>query len=484
MEEIKPVFFRMLDDKLYHAGEVNTLGFEEAEGYRIPDDYLQKGEFTIMRTCHGIGDWGILSAMPRLLKEKYPNCKVFVPSVKLLEKICGDIGDEWGSWKNPLENAINVFKNNPYVDDFVDTVAGEIFHDHYRVYNKDNSDIPLLEQMLKFWQFEESEYIDSAPELYFSDEEKKIGEEIITQHSDGEFGCLLISDRYDYTMDKLMLDVIDPKLKHFYWTEKPIEQTSFGFLDRALDMRHMPVRMQLYIRSKAKYNVGNQCGTTQLVARTSDVYTVQRQFPIGGNYVNDEIYLTDDKIRNLLKGLPDKTESKTTTSLKFKADFIDFFDKEEYKDMKVLEVGSSLGHSTGMLSYLFKKVIALDNLYERHEQSKKLNSNCDNVAHIVMDVYTQTWNFEPVDVVFIDCVHDYTHVKSDIDNSLNSFGKGTIIAFDDYGLFPELKRAIDEYIDRGQLKVLKKIGQLKGTYFPTTQFKVLKDYEGIICQSV
>ena len=308
MEEIKPVFFRMLDDKLYHAGEVNTLGFEEAEGYRIPDDYLQKGEFTIMRTCHGIGDWGILSAMPRLLKEKYPNCKVFVPSVKLLEKICGDIGDEWGSWKNPLENAINVFKNNPYVDDFVDTVAGEIFHDHYRVYNKDNSDIPLLEQMLKFWQFEESEYIDSAPELYFSDEEKKIGEEIITQHSDGEFGCLLISDRYDYTMDKLMLDVIDPKLKHFYWTEKPIEQTSFGFLDRALDMRHMPVRMQLYIRSKAKYNVGNQCGTTQLVARTSDVYTVQRQFPIGGNYVNDEIYLTDDKIRNLLKGLPDKTE--------------------------------------------------------------------------------------------------------------------------------------------------------------------------------
>jgi hypothetical protein len=47
-----------------------------------------------------------------------------------------------------------------------------------------------------------------------------------------------------------------------------------------------------------------------------------------------------------------------------------------------------------------------------------------------------------------------------------------------------LKKAIDEYVDRGQFKVLKKIGQLKDTYFPTTQFKVLKDYEGIICQSV
>ena len=89
-----------------------------------------------------------------------------------------------------------------------------------------------------------------------------------------------------------------------------------------------------------------------------------------------------------------------------------------------------------------------------------------------------------MDIVFIDCVHDYPHIRSDVDNTIKTFGKGTIIAFDDYGLFPELKQAIDEYIDNNQLKVLKKIGQLKGTYFPTTQFKVLKDYEGIICQSV
>ena len=112
-----------------------------------------------------------------------------------------------------------------------------------------------------------------------------------------------------------------------------------------------------------------------------------------------------------------------------------------------------------------------------------MNSNSDNIEYVVMDVYNQPWNFDRMDIVFIDCVHDYAHIKSDIDNSLK-FGKGTIIAFDDYGLFPELKQAIDEYVERGQLKVLKKIGQLKDTYFPTTQFKVLKDYEGIICQSV
>jgi len=484
MEE-QMVFFRIVDNMLYSAGDVNTLGFEESEGLRIPDEYLDNRTFVIMRMCLGIGDWGVVSAMPRLLKEKYPDCKVYVPTAELQEKICGDIGDEWGSWSDPFNNGVDVFKNNPHIDGFADSIGGEIFHDHYRVYNKDNPNIPMLEQMLRFWQFEEDECKDSAPEIYFSDEEAELGDKIIKEYvGEEEYGCLMLSDRYDYTMDRLMLDVIESDLKHFYWTERPIEQTSFNTINKALDMRNMPVRIQLYIRSKAKYNVGNQCGTTQLTTRYSKTYTVQRQFPIAHNFVRGEIYLRDDKVRNLLNGLPDKTESKTTTSLKFKADFIDFFDKEEYKDMKVLEVGSSLGHSTGMLSYLFKKVIALDSLYERHEQSKKLNSGSDNIEYVVMDVYNQPWNFEPMDIVFIDCVHDYAHVKSDIDNSLNSFGKGTIIAFDDYGLFPELKQAIDEYVVRGQFKVLKKIGQLKDTYFPTTQFKVLKDYEGIICQSV
>ena len=479
------VFFRIVDNTLYKAGDVDLLGFEESDGLRIPDEYLDNRTFVIMRMCLGIGDWGVVSAMPRLLKEKYPDCKVYVPTAELQEKICGDIGDEWGSWSDPFNNGVDVFKNNPYIDGFADSIGGEIFHDHYRVYNKDNPNIPMLEQMLRFWQFEEDECKDSAPEIYFSDEEAELGDKIIKEYvGEEEYGCLMLSDRYDYTMDRLMLDVIESDLKHFYWTERPIEQTSFNTINKALDMRNMPVRIQLYIRSKAKYNVGNQCGTTQLTTRYSKTYTVQRQFPIAHNFVRGEIYLRDDKVRNLLNGLPDKTESKTTTSLKFKADFIDFFDKEEYKDMKVLEVGSSLGHSTGMLSYLFKKVIALDSLYERHEQSKKLNSGSDNIEYVVMDVYNQPWNFEPMDIVFIDCVHDYAHVKSDIDNSLNSFGKGTIIAFDDYGLFPELKQAIDEYVDRGQFKVLKKIGQLKDTYFPTTQFKVLKDYEGIICQSV
>ena len=70
------IFWRLMDNMLYPIQETNTLGFEKEEGLRIPDEYLETQKFMVMRTCHGIGDWGILSAMPRLLKEKYPNCKV------------------------------------------------------------------------------------------------------------------------------------------------------------------------------------------------------------------------------------------------------------------------------------------------------------------------------------------------------------------------------------------------------------------------
>ena len=101
-----------------------------------------------------------------------------------------------------------------------------------------------------------------------------------------------------------------------------------------------------------------------------------------------------------------------------------------------------------------------------------------------MDVYQQQWNFEMVDMVFIDCVHDYIHVKSDIENSLKCSDKEAIFVFDDYGLFPEVKKAIDEYIEAKIFKVLIKIGHPKGTFYPTTQNKILKDYEGIICQRV
>ena len=43
-------------------------------------------------------------------------------------------------------------------------------------------------------------------------------------------------------------------------------------------------------------------------------------------------------------------------------------------------------------------------------------------------------------------------------------------------------KCIDELVDGGALKVIKKIGHKKNVVFEKTAHKILKDYEGIICQ--
>ena len=302
------IFWRIVDNQLYPVQETDNLGFEESEGLRIPDEYLDTREFMVMRTAHGIGDWGIISAMPRLLKEKYPNCKVYVPSVNLLEKLFGQMKDNWGTWDNPFKNIHYIFDNNPYVDGFKDSIEGEIFHDHYRVYNKDKIDIPLIKQMLKFWQFTEEEYKDSIPELYFSDEEKQKGDEVIKQYAgDEEFGGLLITNRFegvskstgkDYDIEgniKLMTALLEKcgDLPFFYYTHKKPNEYPFSF-NKCLDMRHMDTRIQLYIRSKAKLNIGTHCGFLDCISRDSKVFQIQRVFPLNQNIVEDIYYVNKD----------------------------------------------------------------------------------------------------------------------------------------------------------------------------------------------
>tara|TARA_B100000287_G_C20557994_1_gene751264 strand:- start:173 stop:1039 length:867 start_codon:yes stop_codon:yes gene_type:complete len=287
------IFYRILDNKLYHVNEVSRLGFESLDGFQIPDDYLKKQKFMIFRTAWGIGDWGIISAMPRLLKQKYPECKVYVPSKKLIKNM-------FNVDTNVVET---IFKNNPYVDCFKDYVLGEIFHDHYRIYDKTNLDVPLVEQILKFWQFNEEEFKDSQPEIYWTDEEKKFGDNIIKEYvGDGEFGSLLISDRfgtqrgehdeetYKNEKNKIQGFLASQQIPIFYYTYKSLAELPFK-IKSSFDMRNIDLRIQLYIKSKAKFNISNQCGTNQLMARYSDSYEIQRQFPIEHNFVKGETYL-------------------------------------------------------------------------------------------------------------------------------------------------------------------------------------------------
>ena len=217
----------------------------------------------------------------------------------------------WGTWDNPFNNVHYIFDNNPYVDGYKDYIIDEIFHDHYRIYDKDKKDIPLTKQMLKFWQFEDSEYEDYYPELYFSDEERQIGNDIIDRSvGKDEFGGLLITNRfessggrYDEESNKMLMNVLLEKcgdLPFFYWTYKKPEELPITF-NKGFDMRHVSTRIQLYIRTKAKLNIGTHCGFLDCVSRYSKVFQIQRVFPLNQNIIEAEYYVNKENYKEQLE---------------------------------------------------------------------------------------------------------------------------------------------------------------------------------------
>ena len=68
------LFWRINSNQLTPLYETQHVGFPINDPSYIPDEYLNNKKFIVFRTCHSIGDWGIISAFPRLLKQKYPDC--------------------------------------------------------------------------------------------------------------------------------------------------------------------------------------------------------------------------------------------------------------------------------------------------------------------------------------------------------------------------------------------------------------------------
>ena len=58
----------------------------------------------------------------------------------------------------------------------------------------------------------------------------------------------------------------------------------------------------------------------------------------------------------MFRDIPDKRQYKDTTSLQFKYDLVESFEDTECGEYIVLEVGTNHGHTTRILSFLFKLV--------------------------------------------------------------------------------------------------------------------------------
>ena len=293
-----PIFFRLNEKGLSWAGEVENLGFSNKDPRYIPTEYLEKGEFVLFRMANGFGDWGILSAMPRLLKEKYPDCKIYLPSEKLIKQCFPKEVDNWNHWPNPEKNVERVYKNNPYIDGYTDKVENEVFHDHYRVYNEEDINEPLINQVLKFWKFSDEELIDNQPELYWDEDEKAEGNSIIEKYFGKEdFGGLILSntdigsDNYSGDAEEKLKVILKEysNLKFVYYGEK----TPYDFVNVGLNLKDLEtsIRVQLYIRSKAKINLGYSSSMFDVLPRYVDITYIPVRQGMKSNTVKGIKYL-------------------------------------------------------------------------------------------------------------------------------------------------------------------------------------------------
>jgi hypothetical protein len=280
-------FWRTTNNQLVVAGQVYDLGFDINNAYCIPDEYLQAKNFVILRTCFGLGDWGIISAFPRKLKEKYPDCKVWISSPKLLKQMFGQFQQNWSSWNDPFQVVHTIFDNNPYVDGFIDSFEGEVFNDHFRVYDGDK-DEPLLQQMMRFWQF--TNFDDIEPELYFSEEEHRISNEIILQYvGERDFGTLLLSNRWmGEGREKIQKIINEYNLPIIYWTG---DENHGLYFNGVLNMKTIDnMRIQLCLKTKGKFSIGNQTGVNDTIAKYTTSYVIPRGI-LGSNIIQSANYI-------------------------------------------------------------------------------------------------------------------------------------------------------------------------------------------------
>lgn len=188
--------------------------------------------------------------------------------------------------------------------------------------------------------------------------------------------------------------------------------------------------------------------------------------------------------QEIIKDIPDKRSNKSTTSHIFKKDLWQYLSVNKFNS--ALEIGTAKGYSTRIISQFVNKIYTVDNNINNIKYAQQNNSKfCNNVTYLHNDVYNDNFRklqIEDIDLCFIDACHDRFHVDYDINTCKLYSSKKLTLIFDDYGLFPEVKEVVDEYIKNNIFEVIKKIGETKGS--SPRIGKTLLDNEGIICSLV
>lgn len=177
----------------------------------------------------------------------------------------------------------------------------------------------------------------------------------------------------------------------------------------------------------------------------------------------------------VLEQVNHKHQYKNSTSRKFKEDLITVFKGKGIKTC--VEFGCCQGDTTKVLSTVFDTVYASD-LYEDNVSiSKEKCIDRLNIDFEVKDVNSE-WQYENVDVIYLDALHDLAGIKSGLDRCQTQY-PNAIIIMDDYGHeMNTVKPIIHELISENKIEVLHWIGENKG--YKAANSKLFVDREGLI----
>lgn len=190
--------------------------------------------------------------------------------------------------------------------------------------------------------------------------------------------------------------------------------------------------------------------------------------------------------------IPDKPDFYATTTHKFKKDIWTYFSNEMFKELTFVEFGTSRGYTSLIMSYLFKLVHTIN--WQDSVDAKAMSKGITNINYHIFDLYNSTasdWDkIKSGDVFMVDAVHSYNAVMTDVNNALSFLEtklQKKLFIFDDYGAFPEVRRAVDDLISSKTLEVVMTIGEEQGYKYGESAGhtdRILKSYEGLICLEV
>jgi len=298
-------FFRIVNNRVVGADVVDKLGWNiNEEHFTAPEEYIERGEFIIYRTVFGVGDWGIILGLPRLLKQAYPNCKVYIPSRALLESTWG-YSNRHNNWLNPYDIPTELFKNNPYVDGITDEWMTEIYHDHFRLTDGSPND-PLVLQMARFHGINVDHNTDYLPDLFFSDVEKEQYESV-RRSVFGDSSYLAFSARRsleelsqahnNVDKAKYLLGLVTELAKEYVDTPAlTFNSTGLDFnLNTKMLADGVPLRLLLYLICNADTAIGQQTGVYDTCSRYTKIKVVPHSNNLAENYLKSVDYIHLEK---------------------------------------------------------------------------------------------------------------------------------------------------------------------------------------------